>query len=91
MQSKIKLTALATALCACGFVNAQSAAPSVTVFGIVDAGISSTTNTGNGSQTIIGAGGRTYGCAGLASRGNGRRNVAYPDQGDQHRACRGHA
>jgi hypothetical protein len=26
MQSKIKLTALAAALCACGFVNAQSAA-----------------------------------------------------------------
>ena len=70
MQSKIKLTALATALCACGFVNAQSAAPSVTVFGIVDAGISSTTNTGNGSQTTSGAVSSILGVSAIGFKGD---------------------
>ncbi len=74
----VKTAALAGALCGAGFTQAQTTGPDVTLYGLADAGITSTSGLKNGTVTQLASGimeGSRWGMKGTEDLGGGYKAI----------------
>jgi len=74
----VKTAALAGALCCAGFTQAQTTGPDVTLYGLADAGITSTSGLKNGTVTQLASGimeGSRWGMKGTEDLGGGYKAI----------------